>query len=307
MIISSCLFPHVEFVKRKKKLTSPFYGANGSDKVCFGKSSSFLSKSKEKIFDQIDEAVENSENFLGAGSEAEVYKIPNTDYCVRLPYGTKDPIYKLQYSKDISIKEKINHAVAKLGGGASIMKYIPGFTYCSSEAPMEKVAEMIDEMPQQAFDKLLHQVNYASEHGMYFDTGYRNIIIDPIKKEMTAIDFGSSISPDLLNGIYCALTPHATNMEHRKICGMKVITAGLNELKPKVKPNVRLEELSFDKIVSELQFRGVFASTAIKNVFLDNLNKIKELKLQEIRGIDTHVELNGSFKVVNSLIRQILH
>ena len=71
--------------------------------------------------------VQNSvtpDNFLGQGTEAEVYRIKGTKYCVRIPYLAQD-IYRL-YTKELTPIDKVNHVVAKLGFGASIMKYFEG-------------------------------------------------------------------------------------------------------------------------------------------------------------------------------------
>ena len=49
------------------------------------------------------EKVRNSvlpENFLGAGTEAEVYRIKDTNYCVRIPYLSQD-IYLSDFTKKL--------------------------------------------------------------------------------------------------------------------------------------------------------------------------------------------------------------
>ena len=49
------------------------------------KSCDLLDLSEKDIFEKIQQSV-NYENFLGNGTEAEVYRIKGTDYCVRIPY-----------------------------------------------------------------------------------------------------------------------------------------------------------------------------------------------------------------------------
>ena len=91
------------------------------DAVCF-KSKDFLELSKEEICKKIQESI-TPENFIGQGTEAEVYRIKGTNYCVRIPYETisafsrNQDINKLYYNNNILPKEKVNHIKIMLSYG----------------------------------------------------------------------------------------------------------------------------------------------------------------------------------------------
>jgi hypothetical protein len=165
---------------------------------------------------------------------------------------------------------------------------------------------MIDEMPQESFNKLLKQISFAQEQGMYFDSSYRNIIINPIKKTMTAIDFGNNLSPDLVNGIFSALTPQSSTLQQKKTCAGKLLNAILGEMQPQVKPCLSPMEFRFEPIIHNLQYHGAFTSSKYPEVFISKLNDVRNLKIKELETHSVKNELNGSLKVAKALVKQLL-
>ena len=159
--------------------------------VCF-KSRDLLELSEKDVLNKIRDSVK-PENFLGQGTEAEVYRITNSDYCVRIPYLAHD-ISRFNYSKEITPIDKVNHIVAKLGFGASIMKYFDGVIpkwYMSNNHERYKFQEKISEMPIESYSGLLHQIADAIDNEMLFDFSPGNLIVDTENKKLTAIDFYS--------------------------------------------------------------------------------------------------------------------
>lgn len=64
---------------------------------------------------------------LGEGKEARVYKLQDyPQYCIRCEKRSNFDINKLTLSKRLNNYDKLNHVVARLDEGTSLMKYIPG-------------------------------------------------------------------------------------------------------------------------------------------------------------------------------------
>lgn len=146
----------------------------------------FLQSSKSEIFKAIDLSIKD-ENFLGEGSDAKVYKIPNTEYIVRLIKNKKNNgfvNYKKQLSFSITPRDKINHIVAKLGEGCSLMQHLKGTNLCEYMYSNE-----LAELPQSIYYDLYKKICFAKANGMVFDFAPSNIIYDPNKKTLTPIDF----------------------------------------------------------------------------------------------------------------------
>lgn len=145
-----------------------------------------LQSSREEIFKAIDTSIKD-ENLIGEGSEAKVYKIQSSEYVVRLiknenTDGFVD--YKNSLSFLISSRDKINHVVAKLGEGCSIMEYLPGENLCKCKCPRELAG-----LSKSVYYDLYKKICYAKANGMVFDVSPSNIIYDSDKKTLTPIDF----------------------------------------------------------------------------------------------------------------------
>lgn len=276
------------------------------DTVTFSRNNDFLSSPKNLIYEKIEEAIKNNANKLGEGGEAEVYKIPDTNYCVRLDYATIDA-YKNNLSFKLSEQDKINHVVAKLGGNSTIMKYIKGTpvaTIDMTENEIRKNADDIMRMPVSAFRKLLHQICYAKEHGMAFDCAWGNVIVNSKKQTLTAIDFYASDEYfSSLREINCALAHTDITLEQRKQIAGKILKAGLEELSPGHKPYIKPDNLGFSRFIYNLC--RIPVSPKYRDLLLKLLTETENLKLKELHSTNIARELEGKLKVLNCLVKQL--
>ncbi len=203
--------------------------------VCF-KSRDLLDLSESNLLKKIRESISN-ENFLGQGTEAVVYRIKGTKYCVRVPYRAGD-ICSF-FTKELTLADRVNHIEAKLAFGASIMKYIKGITlkwYMKNDFSRHKLQEEISEMPVKSYTNLLHQIANGIDNEMLFDYTGGNLIVDTKKKKLTAIDFYAisenprEVKP--LTDMYSILTSYGAEAKTGKKIFDKIIDAGLEEFKP---------------------------------------------------------------------------
>jgi hypothetical protein len=243
---------------------------------------------KEDIFQRIKDSL-NYQYFIGQGTEAEVYKIKDTDYCVRIPYETKD-LYSFNYTKDLTAADRLNHAEAKLGFGATIMKYIEGIlpkTFINNDKHRYNLQSQAADMPIKSYSSLLHQIGVAIDNDMLFDFTGGNIIINPQKQELTAIDF-IKMSPDYprstspMNEMFNALTSYGTKHEIGLKIMKKILLTGLEEFKPNVKPCMDLELFDFVEFFENGNMRAdEKIDTAPFNKYIEELKHIKKLELKD--------------------------
>ncbi|MBE7713047.1 MAG: hypothetical protein E7Z87_04825 [Cyanobacteria bacterium SIG26] len=287
-----------------------FHPQLNADIVCFtGKEEQDLLLQDDKtILRRIKKAIKK-ENSLGRGGEAEVYKIPNTKYCVRVPHDAFDIVGNF-VDKEITPKDTINHTVAKLDNNITIMPYIEGYTFCSSNIKNEQVAKMIEEMPQAAVNNLFRQVCEAHNNKLAFDTGWKNIIVDPINKKLTAIDFVSTdvaFSNDkILNKVYLSLTNNPdTTKQQRKTFAGKWLTAIAENLEFHKNPIDDIEALGLKDFHKILKSHKLLDKTEYYTTLKNILTYIESSKLKESYGLDIEPYLNGQIKVLKSLIAQL--
>lgn len=272
----------------------------------------FLQKSKEEVFKIIEEAIKDKNNFLGEGGEAKTYLIPNENCCVRI---LKDypKAYKTDFSLDLNEEDKVNHVIAKLGNGSTIMKYIEGFplfplTRVVNPKTSKEISEAISTIGADSYNKLLKQVCEAKDIDMIFDCSWTNVILNPKDKTLTAIDFYKMDEkfPEIvrpLRHMYSAI-PHNTYAEKASCCG-KIILAGLQEMEAGVKPCLSISEFRFanfiDKVIEDMGKRETKPLEQLKDVLTD----IECIKIKEYVGEDVTKELNGKLKVARCLVKQI--
>lgn len=231
---------------------------------------------EKEVLKKIDESL-IPENFLGQGTEAEVYRIKDTNYCVRIPYKA-NYMYASCYSKEISNADKVNHIVAKLGFGASIMKYFEGETpkrYMSSELYRHQFQEKIAKMPIESYSDLLHQIANGIDNELFFDFSGGNLIVNIEKNKFTVIDFGEipenprSVKP--LTEMFSVLTCYGTKTGTAKEIAQKVLMSGLEEFRPGNIPCMDVE--LFD-------FIDLFKKCGCYHFSIQNFRYIEELKPQ---------------------------
>ncbi len=310
MQVSFCnkiFMPHAALNNKRQ----PYLYPQKPDTVTFGGNKDLLSNSEAQIFEKIEEAIKNKANKLGEGGEAVVYKIPDTNYCVRLDYATIDD-YKNRLSFELTEQDKINHVAAKLGGNSTIMKFLEGSPVASAKMTnlgILKVADEIGKMPVLAYKKLLHQICYAKEHGMTFDCAWGNVIVNSKKQTLTAIDLYRSdeiISP--LSNIYSALVYPDITLEQRKLIAGKILKTGLEELSPGYKPCTRPDNLGFSRLIYNLGDKNlrvkVIENYNYTTLLNDLLIETKNLKMKEAIK-DVAGQLNDKLKVLNCLVKQL--
>ncbi len=303
-----------------KKITIPaeFRGlklcpALDKDTVSF-KTLDLLQLPKKKIFEKIDKSIKNRENFIGSGGEAIVYRIDDTDYCVRL---NKDFIkdYKKSFSLKLREEDKINHVVARLGKGSSIMKYIEGYPVLSfsrskAQPPSDEIAKMIAELPEAAFNKLFKQICHAKDNQMIFDCNWTNVIVNPKEKTLTAIDFYKMI-PDMpetvrpLDYIFASLVHMETTLEQKKKYAGKLLLAALEELKPSVKPCLNPSEFGFGGFIYKLKNSYEVNLGKFEDILVKTLSEIQDIKIKESNGRDVYIELNSKLNMAKALVNQL--
>ncbi|MGN0031026.1 MAG: hypothetical protein ACI37Q_03630 [Candidatus Gastranaerophilaceae bacterium] len=296
------------------------------DTVSFGQKD-LLSQSPEEITTQVKNSL-TLKNFIAAGGDAEVYKIENSDYCIRIPFingssNNKKPISKVKQilenqkpfsiTTEISPSDKVNHVKAKLNNKYSIMKYINGMPVATpfmSEDEIIRNAKTIEEAPIESFSKLLHQVCEAYKYNMYFDCTSVNVIVNPKDKTFTAIDFYKAEFPESLHPlshIFAALSTTKTTTEQQKIFAGKIFKATLEELKPNVTPCTSITNFDFYRFIYKLANGGIIENQNYVNLLCQMFADIEELKMKEARRIDVTRVLNGKIKVVNTLVKQLFN
>lgn len=151
------------------------------DTVSFS-SKNILTKEGKEITKLVSAAVNDSKNLIGKGSEGSVYKIPDTDYCVKILHGKTSDFKNWRFN--MYPNDEVNHIVAKSEDGAVIMKHIKGTTLKYGQIPDE-----VYDLPDESYINLLKQINDAHKKYMVFDSVPRNIIYNSEDKSLTAIDF----------------------------------------------------------------------------------------------------------------------
>lgn len=284
---------------------------NHIDTVSFG-NNDLLTKSPNEISEILAKSI-TPKNFLGEGGEAKVYRIPDTEYCIRLikeDIGNNKIFRKI--SKDLTEQDKINHNVAKIGKhGSSIMRYIEGSPVISLKITKQEqasIANNIANLPVSSFNKLLKQIAHANDNNMVFDCSAFNIIVNPKTQTMTAIDFYKTKIPEYfapLNFIDSALINTATTMENKKSNAGKILLAALQEFEPNKKPCVSPSQFDFSRYLYKLFDREIIENKNFITVCVSTFDKLTNEKYKEIRGENN--SLRKELNTAKVLIKQLLH
>lgn len=135
---------------------------------------------------------------LGEGKEAIVYKLQDyPQYCIRCEKRSNFDINQLKLSKKLDTYDRLNHVVARLDKGTSLMKYIPGVPLkimATDTADGIKVKNTIkglvaNNFSEHPFKKVIAQVEEAKSKGIDFDRRGENLHVDPLNQEMICFDF----------------------------------------------------------------------------------------------------------------------
>jgi hypothetical protein len=247
---------------------------------------------------------------MGEGGEAIVYKIPSTGYCVRINKDTaKD--YDKSFTLETTAKDKVNHVVARLGNGSSIMTIVEGETlWKAKKDPLElaKNIQAVEEIPVEGFKNLIAQVCHANKHDMIFDSIGANIIVDTNHKKLIAIDFFQSVFNEPitpLKSIYSALTHFDCPMSYKRSCAQKLILAACEDLKEGEKSVAPMGGYDFDKLVFHLAQKDIIKDKKFTGALYNVLDKIFELHIKKYVGQNCDAQLEGQMKVLKALLRQV--
>lgn len=251
------------------------------DCVCF-KGSDLLDLPKEDIMTKIQDAIK-PENILGHGAEAKVYRIKDTDYCVRIPYCAGD-MYSRSYTKELTPADKLNHVRARLGFGAAILDYFEGVTpnkYKKNIDCRNIFQEKISELPTKAYNSLLQQIACAIDNEMLYDFSGGNLIVDLKNEKLTAIDFyNKSENPrpaKPLCEMYSVLTCYGAKEKTGKKIYDKVVDAALEEFKPNKVPCMDVELFDFVDLARKRDSDANFKTDDVLKEINDFLELIKEI------------------------------
>ena len=266
-------------------------------------SNNLLQKNSKEITEIIQNAI-NLKNKIGFGSEGTVYKIPDTDYCIKILSDSHLKNFG-DWVKNISKKDKINHIEAKAKNGSIIMRYIEGI-------PLKwfKNSEIFD-LSNDTFINLFKQITLAVQNGMHFDTAPSNIIYNSKNKTLTVIDFReeNTICPtQVLSSAFTSLKDNNkapdSLINNRKLM-KSFITVIINELTKNKNP---------DFIITESDIRRLFTKYKMTQNMnyppqLEFLEKsvINLLKLtQEPFKKENKDRINGEIKFAKCIVNQIL-
>jgi len=272
----------------------------------------FLSLADDEVCKLIDESISDKENtFLGSGSEANVYRIKGTKYCVRVP---KDVYaYNRVISRDISAQDLVNHTVLKLPRRISVMPFIEGIHYFSPGMTKLEVGEIVANLHQTAYNKFFKQLVNAKENDMEFDPVYKNFLADTQKQTITGIDFKPTVD---YNYNICAkmfrslIYSFESTFELEKRISGKIVSALLNEIRPSVPcSKIVLRELwNNDSFMNCLRLEGLVGRVGNRDydkLLSESLNALGLLKSDEMRDLPVKTEFAECLKASKSLVKEI--
>ena len=282
----------------------------GYDTVCF-KSRNFLDLPEEEILKKLEASI-TPENLLGKGTVAEVYRIKDTDYCIRIPHLLKGD--KLaEYSRKLEPIDKVNHVVAKFRNGASIRKYFDGIVpqmYENKELSKYKLQSDISNMPLKAYSELLHQIADGINNEMLFDCASGNLIVNTDKQTLTAIDFynindnPNPIRP--LYEMYSVLTSHGAKEETGKKIFDKIVDAGLNEFKPNNIPCMDVALFDFPEVcLKRMGHAYTPDNEKMKSLIIYKSDLLKKIKKEEIFGKNVSKMLEQHIDECRSILKKV--
>ena len=282
------------------------------DVVSFGSNKDLIHLPVNDVLERVENSI-RSDNLLGRGGEASVYSINDTDYCIRIPIVNPED-YKKGFVSELTSLERVNHGVAKLGEKTIIMKRLDGFSmFPRKETGVTRamVHQMIDDMPISAYRQVIEQIAKAREQGAYFDSSGANVLVNPVKKTMTIIDFTACEDcaySRILKSLFITLGMNdgiLTNAQQKDRAN-KILSAVVEDFLPGQKPIMRISEYAFSDLIYAIRNQGLI-SKAYANVFINTLNELKELKYMSSRGVrDCETQMIFLVKKVQSLTRQLL-
>ena len=312
MCISSlkCFTPCYNTIHIPKCFTLP------CDSVSFSSKNNFWEQPFDEIIEKLGESISDPNNLIGCGGDAVVYAVKDTNYCIRLPYDEdyENPAGFVDYGRvlsfDLTEQDKVNHVVAKMDNGVTIMKKINGKPILSvdmTDKDILKNLKKVAKMPLSAYNKLLNQVCEAYKLGMVFDPYGPNVMMDTEK--FVAIDFQkmshrypSEFFPTL--GVYDSLiSVQGIYKDLEKSVARKTLLATLKEFEPQKKPCFEVEDLKVPKFLSFMCKNGVINNEQLEKMW-DAYFTMERYKKLELAGFNANPELAKSVLVMKKLVKE---
>lgn len=282
------------------------------DTISFGNSDDFLHLPKHEIVERISESL-NTDHFLGVGGEGKVYTIKDTNLCIKIPHEAPDE-YRNGTFTQMSNLEQVNHGVAKLGKKTLLMKRIDGFSmfpHKTTGVNRAQVHLMINKLPVAAYRNVIAQIYDAYNKGAYFDSTGANVIVNPVNKSMTIIDFTDCLecsNSRILKSLFITLgmDDGLLTKAQQKDRANKILSSVIDDFLPGQKPLMRVADYSFSEFIYAMKNQGLI-NKAYSDVFIKILNELKELKYMTMRGVrDCEPQMEFRIKQVKSLVKQLL-
>ena len=264
------------------------------DSVCF-RGQNFLDLPPKEVYKKVIDSI-IPENFIGQGTEAEVYRIKDTEYCVKIPYEVLSSYSKnmnldryLYFNNKIDPEAKVNHIVIELGLNTKIMKFFEGKVpknYFYKQKDRHLLQSEIANMPIKSYTGLLHQIANGIDHEMLFDNSVGNIVVNTKVNKLTAIDFfpmndnPREVRP--LNEMYSLFTAYGAEQETGKKIFDNIMNAGLKEFEPNKIPCMDIELFDFIELCqkriedTKIQNReGIVKKISQQIQFIKGLKKVE--------------------------------
>lgn len=280
------------------------------DTVCF-RSRDLLDLPENDIYKIVKESLKPI-NFIGHGTEAEVYRIKDTNYCIRVPHVALE-VQNFKLTKELTPADKVNHVAAKLGYGISIIKYIEGETpneHRDNKLYRNKFQGKIADLPVKSYSELLHQIANAIDNEMFLDFSGGNLIVDTAKQKLTAIDFyGVTDNPRPINPLtemYSVLTCYGSEVETGKKIFDNIVSAGLNEFRPNEIPCMDLALFDFEALCFK-RCHDCYTENHEKliNEISRQLKILKDIKKTEIIDKTKGVSVEQNISKIKNLLLKI--
>lgn len=264
------------------------------DTVCF-RGQNFLDLPPKEVYKKVIDSI-TPENFVGQGTEAEVYRIKDTDFCVKIPYEALSSYSKnmdldryLYFNNKIRPEQKVNHTVIELGLNTNIMRFFEGKIpkdYFRNQENRYLLQSEIANMPVKSYTEFLHQIANGIDNEMLFDNSIGNLIVNTKENKLTAIDFfpmndnPREVRP--LNEMYSLFTAYGAEQETGKKIFDNIMNAGFEEFEPHKTPCMDTELFDFVELCKKrIEETNVQNSERILHKISQQIQIIKGLKKVE--------------------------
>lgn len=270
-------------------------------------SKNLLLLSSEEISKRIIRAM-TKENCIGSGREGSVYKIPESDFCVKV---LKKYPFNMRIFGTWEIKNdkaaKVNHILAEAENGATIMKHIHGTPIFKYPAPKE-----LADLPDSSYIDLFRQISEAENIGLNFDIAPANVIFNAETKSLTAIDFYKNDTAEYgypITRAFASMEQTNTNFGNikinKKLAGrfLNIVLDKYAERKP---PEFTFRDEDVSRFISRIKRTYKQTLPPQFNFLEKSIYEIAELKKAERRGENVDRELTGRIKYAKCIVNQIL-